>query len=109
MSRSVILNSVILNNNAARLAKYLTKKVAGPKSYIWRVYYSTTQNSLPNCQERMRSLAAGFTPGYGSLFSVELNTEEHAIAFYDNLNVYQTPHFRAPLALAYMRRSFTLG
>ncbi|KFY52384.1 hypothetical protein V496_08490 [Pseudogymnoascus sp. VKM F-4515 (FW-2607)] len=44
----------------------------------------------------------------GSLFSVELNTEEHAIAFYDNLNVYQTPHFRAPLALAYMRRSFTL-
>ncbi|OBT62421.1 hypothetical protein VE03_08535 [Pseudogymnoascus sp. 23342-1-I1] len=86
-SRDYLSRSAILNNNAARLVEYLNAKVTDPRSCVRRVYYPTTQRSLSNYQEWMRNPAAEFTPGYGSLFSVELNTEEHAIAFCDNLNI----------------------
>ncbi|OBT75684.1 hypothetical protein VF21_05906 [Pseudogymnoascus sp. 05NY08] len=99
-SSDYLSRSAILNNNAARLVEYLNDKANDPKSCVYRVYYPTTQSSLPNYQERMRRPTAEFTPGYGGLFSVELSTEEHAIAFYDNLNMHKGPHFGAPMALA---------
>ncbi|OBT82363.1 hypothetical protein VE02_08749 [Pseudogymnoascus sp. 03VT05] len=99
-SSDYLSRSAILNSNAARLVEYLNDKVNDTKSCVYRVYYPTTQSSLPNYQERMRKPTAEFTPGYGGLFSVELSTEEHTIAFYENLNVHKGPHFGAPMVLA---------
>jgi cystathionine gamma-synthase len=47
----------------------------------------------------MRSATEDFTPGYGCLFSVELDTLEATVAFYDNLNLHKGPHLGAPLTL----------
>jgi cystathionine gamma-synthase len=99
-SRDYLSRSATLNNNAARLVEYLNEKANDPKSCVCRIYYPTTQSSLLNYQDRMRRPTEEFTPGYGGLFSVELSTEERAIAFYDNLNVHKGPHFGAPMALA---------
>jgi cystathionine gamma-synthase len=48
----------------------------------------------------MRKKTAEFTPGYGCLFSVEFDSVQSTIAFYDNLNVHHGPHLGAHLTLA---------
>ncbi len=48
----------------------------------------------------MRPATPEFTPGYGCLLSVELESIACAKAFFNNLNFYHGPHLGAHLSLA---------
>ncbi|PMD57594.1 PLP-dependent transferase [Hyaloscypha bicolor E] len=98
-SRDYMSRSATLNNNALRLVEFLQTLAEDPKSSVAKVFYPTTLPSLPCYKERMRSATEDFTPGYGCLFSVELDTLEATAAFYDNLNLHKGPHLGAPLTL----------
>jgi cystathionine gamma-synthase len=97
--------SATLNNNATMLVDYLQKEAQNPASPVSKVYYPTVNPSRPNYDAFRRPATSDFTPGYGCLFSVELDTEQTAIAFYDNLKVNNGPHLGAhrTLALPYVR------
>lgn len=98
-SRDYMARSAVLNDNALRLVEYLQILAQDPKSSVAKVHYPTTLPSLPCYKERMRPATEDFTPGYGCLFSIELDTIEATIAFYDNLNLHKGPHLGAPLTL----------
>ncbi|PMD39291.1 PLP-dependent transferase [Hyaloscypha variabilis F] len=98
-SRDYMARSVILNNNSLRLVEFLQGMAEDPNSSVAKVFYPTTLPSLPFYKERMRPATADFTPGYGCLFTVELETIEATVAFYDNLNLHKGPHLGAPLTL----------
>jgi cystathionine gamma-synthase len=99
-SRDYMVRSHTLNNNAAKLVEYLKYEAEKPESSIGRVYYPPVLPSLVNYTPFMRTKTADFVPGYGCLFSVELESVEETIAFYDNLNVHMGPHLGAHLTLA---------
>lgn len=105
-SRTYLERSAVLNNNAERLVEYLQTKMTDPNSRVKKVYYPTVSSSLDNYKPFMRQPTADFKPGYGSLLSVEFDTLDAAIAFYNNLNVHQGPHFGAHLTLAF---GYTMG
>lgn len=99
-SRNYLERSTILNNNSARIVEYLQSQVSNPASSVSKVYYPSVSSSKSNYEVRMRKKTAEFTPGYGCLLSVEFDTVESTIAFYDNLNVHHGPHLGAHLTLA---------
>jgi cystathionine gamma-synthase len=99
-SRNYMERSVTLNNNSARIAEYLQSQVSNPSSSVAKVYYPSVSSSKPNYEARMRKKTADFTPGYGCLLSIEFDSVESIIAFYDNLNVHHGPHLGAHLTLA---------
>ena len=98
-SRDYMARSKILNNNAERLVEYLQTLAQDPKSCVARVFYPTVLPSRSCYEERMRPATEEFTPGYGCLFSFELDTIEATVAFYDNLNLHKGPHLGAHLTL----------
>lgn len=104
-SEDYIARSATLNNNAAMLVNYLQKEAQDPASPIARVYYPPVNPSKANYDAFKRPATPSFTPGYGCLFSVELETEQTAIAFFDNLRVTNGPHLGAhrTIALPYVQ------
>jgi len=99
-SRNYLERSAVLNNNAERVVEYLQTQVASPNSRLKKVYYPTVSASLENYKPFMRQTTPEFKPGYGSLLSVEFDALDATIAFYDNLNLHQGPHFGAHLSLS---------
>lgn len=99
-SRDYMARSKILNGNALKLVTYLQTLVTDPTSSVKKVYYPTTSNTLANYQKYMRKPTPDFEPGYGCLFSLELDSEEATAACCDNLHVHQGPHLGAHLTLA---------
>ncbi|KAK6580510.1 hypothetical protein PZA11_006746 [Diplocarpon coronariae] len=99
-SRDYLSRSAILNKNAETLVAYLHAQASNPASHVAKVYYPTTSPTLSSYQARMRQPSAEFTPGYGCLFSLELDTVEATKDFYDHLDVHQGPHLGAHLTLA---------
>lgn len=99
-SRNYLERSAVLNDNAERVVEYLQTQVANPNSRLRKVYYPTVSASLGNYKPFMRQTTADFKPGYGSLLSVEFDTLDATVAFYDNLNLHQGPHFGAHLSLS---------
>lgn len=99
-SRSYMERSATLNNNSARLVEFLQSQLSNPNSSVCQVHYFSISSSKANYEIRMRKKTAEFTPGYGCLFSVEFDSVQSTIAFYDNLNVHHGPHLGAHLTLA---------
>lgn len=99
-SRDYMERSKILNNNAEKLVQYLDSLAKDPNSSVAKVWYPTTSPTLSTYKQYMRQPTSDFTPGYGCLFSVELDTVEAIEACYDNLHVHQGPHLGAHLTLA---------
>lgn len=99
-SRNYLQRSATLNRNAQRLVEYLQQQVQDPASPVQQVFYPTVSDSLAAYQAFMRPATEEFTPGYGCMFSVEFESLDTTIAFYDNLNVHQGPHLGAHLTLA---------
>jgi cystathionine gamma-synthase len=97
--------STTLNDNAAMLVDYLHKEAQDPASPVAKVYYPTVNPSKSNYDAFKRPDTADFKTGYGCLFSVELDSEQTIIAFYDNLKVNNGPHLGAhrTLTLPYVR------
>ena len=92
--------TVRLDDNAARVAEWLNTQASNPESCVSKVYYPSLLPSKANYDIRMRKKTPDFTPGYGCLLSVEHETKESTIAFYENLNVHNGPHLGAHLTLA---------
>ncbi|OAX84021.1 hypothetical protein ACJ72_01618 [Emergomyces africanus] len=105
-SRDYLSRTAKLNKNAISLVQYLQSCVKDPSSAVSRVYYPSTNSSGKYYEQFMRSSTPDFTPGYGCLFSVELDSLPATKAFYDNLNVHKGPHLGAPFTLAI---AYTMG
>jgi cystathionine gamma-synthase len=101
---------VIHNRNASALASYfqaLTQDAASPVTRVWYPPYSPGSNHLGAF---MRKPTADFpAPGYGCLLSVEFETVEQAVAFYDALNFFQGPHLGAHLTIAVPYNAIVYG
>jgi cystathionine gamma-synthase len=104
-SEDYFARSATLNNNAAKVVEYLRQQAQDPSSPVAAVYYPTVNPSKANYDAFKRPATEDFTPGYGCLFSVELDSEQTTIAFYDNLKVNNGPHLGAhrTLALPYVK------
>ena len=104
-SEDYFARSATLNANAAMLVDYLHKESQDPNSPVAAVYYPTVNPSKANYDAFKRPATENFVPGYGCLFSVELDSEQTTIAFYDNLKVNNGPHLGAhrTLALPYVK------
>ena len=92
--------SRVLNENAALLVEYLHSLVSDKESSVSRVYYPTVSPTRANYDTYKRPQTPEFQPGYGCLFSVEFDSLEAAIAFYNNLHVHDGPHLGAHLTIA---------
>ncbi|EON65064.1 hypothetical protein W97_04299 [Coniosporium apollinis CBS 100218] len=104
-SEDYLHRSEILNDNAALLVNYLQSLISDPKSSVNQIYYPTASPTLSNYDAYKRLLTPDFQPGYGCLFSVELDNVGSTIAFYNNLHVHDGPHLGAhrTLALPYVK------
>lgn len=100
-SRDYLERSAKLNSNAAMLVKYLATCAQDRNSAVRQVHYPSTNASGKHYTEFIRSPHDGFTPGYGCLFSIELDDLQTTQAFYDNLEIHKGPHLGAPLTLAF--------
>lgn len=107
-SEDYLPRSKVLNDNANALAQHLDDLSKDPKNTVRKVYYPTVSPTLSNYQAFMCPATKDFTPGYGCLFSVELDNLDSAIAFYDNLHVHHGPHLGAhrTLALPYTKAMY---
>ncbi|KAK9788985.1 putative Cystathionine gamma-synthase [Seiridium cardinale] len=93
--------SQILNRNAAAMATYFQRLAEDPKVPVTKVCYPPYADGSENLLPFLRKPSADFSGiGYGCLFSVEFETEEQTIAFYDSLDFHQGPHLGAHLSLA---------
>lgn len=99
-SRDYLTRSHTLNSNAERLVRFLHSCTADSDSAVSRVFYPTVNADREQYDRFTRKRTADFTPGYGCLFTIELDSTQAAIAFYDNLTVYKGPHLGAHLTLA---------
>ncbi|KAK8049660.1 hypothetical protein PG994_011390 [Apiospora phragmitis] len=102
--------SIILNRNAAAMAAYLQTQAEDPKVPLTKVLYPPYASSVANLQPFLRKSTPDFPePGYGCLFSVEFETAEQTMAFYDNLAFHQGPHLGAHMTLAMPYNAMVLG
>ncbi|KAF8420977.1 cystathionine gamma-synthase, converts cysteine into cystathionine [Tirmania nivea] len=99
-SADYLSRSKVLNENAALLAEYLQSLVSDKDSSVSQVYYPTVSPTKANYDAYKRPPTPEYQPGYGCLFSVEFDSLEATIAFYDNLHVHNGPHLGAHLTLA---------
>jgi cystathionine gamma-synthase len=100
--------SAILNKNAQKLVNYLHPLVSDPRSSVTNVFHPSVSPTRTSYDAVKRPITESFVPGYGCLFTVELETVDQAIAFYDNLHFYQGPHFAAhrTICLPYARLAY---
>ncbi|KAF8420978.1 pyridoxal phosphate-dependent transferase [Tirmania nivea] len=108
-SADYLSRSKVLNENAALLAEYLQSLVSDKDSSVSQVYYPTVSPTQTNYDAYKRPTTPEFQPGYGCLLSVDFDSLEATIAFYDNLHVHNGPHLGAHLTLALPFTRFVYG
>ncbi|CAJ2501223.1 Uu.00g040760.m01.CDS01 [Anthostomella pinea] len=103
--------SRIHNRNAAALAAYFAELAADPAVPVSRVWYPPHSPGSDTYLAAFRRKATPDfpAPGYGCLLSVEFDTVDCAIAFYDGLNFYQGPHLGAHLSIALAYTAMAYG
>lgn len=107
-SEDYLPRSKILNDNANLLVQYLDTLSKDVNSSVKKVFYPTVNPTLSNYQAFMRPATKDFTPGYGCLFTIELENMDSTIAFDDNLYVHRGPHLGAhrTLSLPYTKAMY---
>lgn len=100
-SRDYLTRSAKLNTNASAVVQFLHSRAQHPDSAVSQVYYPSINPSSDSYRRFMRPGSKEFTPGYGCVFSVELEDLDVTKAFYDNLNVHKSVHLGAPFTLAF--------
>ena len=108
-SQDYLFRTAKLNHNASSLVEYFQTCATDPDSAVIAVHYPSTNPSGEHYKRFMRPTTTDFTPGYGCLFSVELEDLPTTIAFYDNLNVHIGPHLGAPFTLAFAYNKIAYG
>ncbi|EJD54823.1 PLP-dependent transferase [Auricularia subglabra TFB-10046 SS5] len=73
------------NGNAATLAAFLKTRAEDPRSALRGVHYPGTKScpTRANYEARMRPATGEYTPGYGCLLSIDLESPAAAAAFID--------------------------
>jgi cystathionine gamma-synthase len=107
-SRTYLSRSARFNANAAALVAFLQSKASDPSSAVKAVLHpSTNPVHRANYVARMRPSNPDFTPGFGCLFSVDFESVQTTIAFYDEVGrwVHISPHLGAhrTLVLCYVK------
>ena len=93
--------SVVLNRNAAAMAAYFQTQVEDPKVPVAKVLYPPYAPGGDHLRPFFRRSTPEFpAPGYGCLLSVEFETTDQTVAFYDNLLFHHGPHLGAHMTLA---------
>ncbi|CAG9989462.1 unnamed protein product [Clonostachys byssicola] len=100
-SRDYLPRTAKLNANALAIVQYLQACAEDPASAVRRVHHPWANPSRRHYERVMRQDAEDFTPGYGCLFSVELDNMDATQAFYEGLNVHKSVHLGAPFTLAF--------
>ena len=103
-SHDFLQRTIILNRNAQAMAEFLHKSISLPNSPIREVQYPSLLPSKPNYDVVLRPSTPDLPrPGYGCLLSVEFNSLETAIAFYNRCGFYPSPHLggHVTIMLAY--------
>lgn len=100
-SRDYLFRTAKSNANANKLVNYLHACAQDPNSAVRQVHYPSVNPSGAHYKRYLRPATADFVPGYGCLFSVELDDLATTRAFYENLNVHKGVHFGAPFTLAF--------
>ena len=109
-SADYLARTVTLNANATSLVTYLEACAEAPDSAVKAVFYPSIHPSCKNYTKFLRRSTPDLPePGYGCLFSVELQDLPSTIAFYDNLNVHKSVHLGAPFTLAFAYTMCTYG
>jgi len=114
-SEDYLERSVVLNRNAAGLAEFIYAKsqetVSDNKKYpIRKVLYPPYSQGTSYLSAFLRKPTKELpSPGYGPLFSVEFETMDQTIAFYDNLTFHQGPHLGAHLTLCLTFNALVFG
>ncbi|KAK3329747.1 pyridoxal phosphate-dependent transferase [Apodospora peruviana] len=98
-SDDYLSRSAILNRNALALAN-LVHSYCTPSGPVTDMLYPPFTDTAASYRSFMRPATPAFTPGYGCLLSIDFDSKDSAIVFYDALNVYKGPHLGAHLTLA---------
>lgn len=99
-SDDYLVRSQILNGNAEALAAYFQTLAEDPKSPVAKVCYPPYAPGSENLLPFFRKSTPEFPKiGYGCLLSVEFDTIDELIVFYDNLDFHDGPHLGAHLTL----------
>jgi cystathionine gamma-synthase len=92
--------SQILNRNAETMAAYFQALAEDPKMPVSKVCYPPYSPGSKNLLPFLRKSTPEFPKiGYGGLLSVEFETTDELIVFYDNLDFHDGPHLGAHLTL----------
>jgi cystathionine gamma-synthase len=94
-SADYLSRAAVYHRNSNALVNYFTSLMDMPNSPIKKVYYPTTNPSLPLYERFMRKATPDFKPGYGCLMTVEFNTIDQHIAFFDAADFFKAPHLGA--------------
>ncbi|KAJ3563459.1 hypothetical protein NPX13_g8188 [Xylaria arbuscula] len=95
-SEDYLERCVTHNRNASALASFFQSCALDISSPITRVWYSPYSPGSNHLESFLRKPTAEYpTPGYGFLMSVEFETAELAVAFYNAVNLFKGPHIGA--------------
>jgi len=100
-SRDFFDRTTVLNRNGYALASYLQSCSQSLNSTVSKVWYPPFLPSNIHYTARMRPANAELTPGYGCLMTLEFDTIEAYIAFYEEIGKYMTvsPHLAGHITL----------
>ncbi|KAH6648601.1 cystathionine gamma-synthase [Truncatella angustata] len=99
-SEDYLPRSAILNRNAATLTAYFQSLAEDPKVPLTKVCYPPYADGSNNLLPFLRKPTPEFPQiGYGCLFSIEFDSLDHCIVFYNNLDFHQGPHLGAHLTI----------
>ncbi|KAH7034828.1 pyridoxal phosphate-dependent transferase [Microdochium trichocladiopsis] len=109
-SEDYLERTVVLNRNAAAMAGFFHAKMQDPKYPISKVFYPPYSPGSEHLKAFLRKPTPELPePGYGPLLSVEFETMDQTIAFYDNLAFHQGPHLGAHLTLCITFNALVFG
>lgn len=96
-----------LNSNAAAMAKFFHECISKPGSPIKNVQYPSLLPSKADYDAYLRPSSAELPePGYGCIFTVEFDSVDSAIAFYDRCGFYPSPHLAGHVTLMFPYNMF---
>lgn len=101
---------VKFNRNAAALAAFFHSKVQDVNYPVRKVLYPPYTPGSDHARSFLRRPTPELPePGYGPLLSIEFETMDQMISFYDNLTFYQGPHLGAHLTLCVPFNALVFG
>ncbi|KAI0144261.1 cystathionine gamma-synthase [Xylariaceae sp. FL1272] len=102
--------TILHNRNATAVASYFNALVEQPGSPVTKVCYPPHSKGSRYLECFMRKPTNELPqPGYGCLLSIEFDTLEHLITFYDSVNLFCGPHLGAHLTICMPYNAMVYG